>query len=92
MATWNTYAEWSEERCRAGIDHLQSQVSAGAVQITGPGGGAQFMTPDSARYSIWEMRCRIAEINGTPRPPPPPKVDKARRRIRWTRPSHDIGY
>jgi hypothetical protein len=92
MDVWNTYAEWSEAECLARIRLLQDQISGGATATNGPSGGAQFAAAEKAKLEIWELRCRLAEIRGLPRPPPSPRNDRGRLRMRWMRVDYDGGY
>ncbi|KQP33827.1 hypothetical protein ASF49_08140 [Methylobacterium sp. Leaf104] len=93
VATWNTYAEYTEAQCVAGIAHIQGQLGTNARQITGPGGGAVFGDRDEAEYDIWQMRCRLHELRGLPRPVAPPKRNRTiQTTMRYFAVDYDSGY
>ncbi|GJD97469.1 hypothetical protein [Methylobacterium iners] len=93
MTTWNTFAEWDEARCLKSIDHIQTQIAAGAEIMGFNGSGYANLTPaEKGRLIIWELRCRLAEIRGTERPAPPPRNDRSRLRMRNFLVQYDGGY
>ena len=87
---FNPFDGLPEATCVSRIEHLQNQLSAGATQITGPGGGAQFMSVPAAERMVWQLQCRLAAIRGLPEPPAPGRI--RRRRPSFQPVFIDLGY
>lgn len=90
MPGFNPFDEYDEAACVASIKHLAGQLAAGATQITGLGGGAQFMGVAAAERMIWQLRRRLAVLRGLPAPTPPSR--QARRRASFQAVVIDLGY